>query len=182
MRIPVGGVEVIDDLALIPDMVAGRENVNAHLEKIFGQGRGDAETGRCVLSIGKHEINSVLFYESRQAILDDGSSRPAKNVTDKKNAHGKYTESSMVTRGLGGALSFCGDGSVVTVKASVLQFSGSRNFQAGSTSVFVLACCAPSHFRCTRDRCKASPQTGLLGPLHRSACVRPGRIRRAPGR
>ena len=103
MRIPVGGVEVIDDLALIPDMVAGRENVNAHLEKIFGQRRGDAETGGCVLSVGKHEINSVLFYESRQAILDDGSSRSAKNVTDKKNAHVKFTERSMVTRGLGAA-------------------------------------------------------------------------------
>jgi hypothetical protein len=112
MRIPVGGVEVVNDLALIPDMVAGRKNVNAYLEQVLGQRRGDAEAGGCVLSVGEHEINGVLFYENRQAILDDSSSRSAKNVTNKKNAHVKFTESSMVTRGRRAAfLSCCGDGS-----------------------------------------------------------------------
>jgi len=61
MRIPVRGLKVIDDLPFVPDMVAGGEDVNAHLEEIFSQRWRDAKAGRSVLPVGENEINGMLF-------------------------------------------------------------------------------------------------------------------------
>jgi hypothetical protein len=87
MRVPVGSLEEIDNLALVPDMVASSKNVNSHLEEVFSQRRREAETRGCVLPISEHEINGMLFYERWKTIFDYGSSWSAENVTNKKNAH-----------------------------------------------------------------------------------------------
>ena len=50
-------------------------------------GRRDAETGGRVLSVGENEVDGVLLHQRWKAIFDDGSPRPAENVTNKKNAH-----------------------------------------------------------------------------------------------
>ena len=68
-------------------MVAGGENVNTQFEEFLGERRGDAETGGGVLSVGQHEVDGVLLHQSGKALFDDGSSRSAENVADKKNAH-----------------------------------------------------------------------------------------------
>jgi hypothetical protein len=62
VRISIGGVKKIYDLPLIPDMVAGSKNVNAHVKEIFGQLRSDSEPSRRVFSVRKHEIDSVFFH------------------------------------------------------------------------------------------------------------------------
>src|SRR5262249_5404555 len=87
MGIPVSGGEIVDDLPLIPDMVSGGQNVDAHLEQFLGEGRSDSEASGSVLTIGKHKIDGVLFHQRRKALFDNRPSRPAEDVTNKKNAH-----------------------------------------------------------------------------------------------
>jgi len=58
--ISVGGVQVIDDLALVPDVVAGGDDVDAEFEQLFGNLRSDAEAAGGVLAVGDGEFNAVL--------------------------------------------------------------------------------------------------------------------------
>ncbi len=57
MAVFVGNIEIIDDLALVPDVIAGRDYVHSHLEQVLRESRCDAETGSRVLSVGYDEIN-----------------------------------------------------------------------------------------------------------------------------
>jgi hypothetical protein len=62
MRISIRGLKKIYDLTLIPHMVAGRKNVNAHVKEVLGKLGSDAEAGCRILSVSQHEIDGVLFH------------------------------------------------------------------------------------------------------------------------
>src|SRR5581483_3424820 len=87
--VAVGRLEVVDNLALVPDVVAGRDDLNAHFKKFFSKGGSDTETGGSVFAIGYDQIDAVLLHQPRQALADDGASRPSKDVADEENAHSK---------------------------------------------------------------------------------------------
>ena len=86
VRVRRGGLNVFDDLALVPDVVAGGDDVNAEIEQLFGDGGGDAEAAGRIFSVDD-EINRAVFDQAGQAVFDDVASRTSENVADKKNMH-----------------------------------------------------------------------------------------------
>ena len=93
MRVAVRHLEVFDDLAFIPDVIAGSHHVDAQIEELFGQRRRDAESGGSIFAVGNDEIDGVLLAQFREAIFYDRPAGAPKNVTDKKNF-----QDSMVSR------------------------------------------------------------------------------------
>jgi len=80
-------LKVIENFALIPDMVAGGDDIDIQLEQFLGQRWSNSETGGRVLSVGDDEIDGVVANDAGKPIVDDGSSRPSENVADEENAH-----------------------------------------------------------------------------------------------
>ena len=58
--VAVDHLEVVDDLALVPDVVSGGDDVDAELEEFLGQRRSDAEAGRRVFAVRDDEIDAAL--------------------------------------------------------------------------------------------------------------------------
>ena len=73
------GVEVLVDLALIPDVVAAGDDVNAAVEQLLGQARGETGTGRHVLTVRDDEIDVPVVPQLRQ---DGGHRQPARLADD----------------------------------------------------------------------------------------------------
>src|SRR5207249_7313950 len=87
--IAVGTLEVVDDLALVPDVIAGGEHIDSQLEQILRQRRGDAEAGGSVFSVGDDEVAAVLFDQLGEVLFDYGSAGAAEDIADEENAHGQ---------------------------------------------------------------------------------------------
>ena len=80
--IAVGGVHVLDDLALVPDVIAGGDDVDAEFEQLLGDLRSDAEAAGGVFAVGDGEIDAVLLLQFRQALVNDGAAgRPKMSPT-----------------------------------------------------------------------------------------------------
>src|SRR5215467_9868220 len=92
VAVPFHHLEVIDDLALIPDVVSRRDHVDVELEKLLRQRGSDPETGGGVLSVRNDQIDAALAHDPRQPFLDDGSPRPPKDVADEEYAHESPTK------------------------------------------------------------------------------------------
>jgi hypothetical protein len=80
------GVEILDDLALVPDVIPSRQNADAEFEKLFGYLRSEAEPAGGIFRVGDDEVDVVLGHDLMHTLADDGASGPAKNVTDKEKA------------------------------------------------------------------------------------------------
>ena len=78
MRITVGHLEVFDDLAFVPDVISGRHNVNAQIEKLLRQRRRDSETSRGILAVGDDEIDGVTLAIAREALTLAAAKLPIK--------------------------------------------------------------------------------------------------------
>ena len=61
MRIAVGHLKILDDLAFVPDVISGGHHVDAEIEKLFGQGGSDSESGSGIFTVGDDEIDGVLL-------------------------------------------------------------------------------------------------------------------------
>ena len=55
--------EVIVNFALIPDVIAGRQDVEAIAEQLIGQLGIDAETAGCVLDISDGDVNVLRRHD-----------------------------------------------------------------------------------------------------------------------
>jgi hypothetical protein len=86
MGVAVGHLKEVHDFALVPDVVAGSEDVNPQLEQFFRDLRGDAEPGRRILTVCNDQVDGVVSHQRRQPFFYDIAARPAKNVTNKKYA------------------------------------------------------------------------------------------------
>ena len=75
VRVAVGHLEIFDDLALVPDVVAGGHHVDAEIEKLFGQRRRNPKSRRGVFAVGDDEVSRMLFDELRQTFLDNRAGR-----------------------------------------------------------------------------------------------------------
>ena len=87
MLVAVGDLEIVDDFALVPDVIAGGDYIDAQFEQFFGERRSDAEAAGRIFAVGDHEIDGVIFHEPRQAVLDDVSPGTAENVANEENSH-----------------------------------------------------------------------------------------------
>jgi len=87
MRIAVRHLEVINDLALIPDVVSRGENVNSQVEKVFCQRTGNAKACRRVLAISDDQVDGLIFHDGREFLLHDVAARPSEDIANEENAH-----------------------------------------------------------------------------------------------
>ena len=82
-----GDGHVLEDLALVPDVIAGGDDVCAEIEELFCDGRGDAEAASGVLSVDDEEVDGVGFEYVRKVFADDVAAGGAKDIADKKDVH-----------------------------------------------------------------------------------------------
>ena len=61
-------VEVLVDLALVPDVVAAGDHVDAAAQQLLGQARGETGTGRDVLAVRDHEVDVPLMPQLRAGL------------------------------------------------------------------------------------------------------------------
>ena len=78
---------IIADLALIPDVVAGSQHIQAHAKKLLGDGWREAESASRVLRVGHREIDVVGFHDIRQMVRQHPASRGREDIPNKKNVH-----------------------------------------------------------------------------------------------
>src|SRR6266481_2072681 len=86
-RIAIGGVEIVHDLPLVPDVIAGSQYMTTKVEEFIGNGRRQSKSARGIFRIGDYQIDLVGFYDVAQVIAYDLPSRTAENVADKKYLH-----------------------------------------------------------------------------------------------
>ena len=73
------GVEVLVDLALVPDVVAAGDDVDAAAEQLLGQARGETGTRRDVLAVRDDEVDVPVVPKLGQ---DGGHRQPARFADD----------------------------------------------------------------------------------------------------
>src|SRR5208337_2321516 len=78
-------VEVVGEFALVPDMISGGEHVDAEIEKLLGDLRGEAEATGGILSVGNAEIDAVLPEQRRKLLAHNRPPWPSENISDKQN-------------------------------------------------------------------------------------------------
>src|SRR5580704_1448217 len=87
MTVALGHLKVIEDFALVPDVVAGGDHVDVQLEQLLRERGRDAETSRRVLPVGNDQVDGVIADNARQPVLDDSPSWPPENVANEENPH-----------------------------------------------------------------------------------------------
>src|SRR5579859_1513446 len=68
-------------------MVAGGQNVAAHIKEFVGDGRCKPEPARRVFGVGNHQIDLVRLHHVAQVVAYDLAPRTAEDITYKKNLH-----------------------------------------------------------------------------------------------
>ena len=80
------GLHVFDNLAFVPDMVAGSEDVGALVEELLGDPRGHAKAAGRILRVDHHQVDLPLFDQGGEVFRYDTPSGVAKDITDKQNS------------------------------------------------------------------------------------------------
>ena len=83
---PVVGLQVRVDLALVPDVVARGDHVDAGAEDRVGRGRRQAHPAGDVLAVRGDEVDPALLAQPRQHLLDGHATRLADHVADHQHA------------------------------------------------------------------------------------------------
>jgi hypothetical protein len=86
---------VFEDLAFVPDVVAGSDDVGAEVEEFLGDGGGNAEASGSVFAVDDEEIDDVGFDDVGQVFADDVAAGGAEDVADKKDIHWKSLHGGM---------------------------------------------------------------------------------------
>ena len=76
------------DLALVPDVVAAGDDIDAGGQDRLGGRGGQAHAAGHVLAVGGHEVDAALLAEARQQRLDRLAARLADHVADHQDADG----------------------------------------------------------------------------------------------
>ena len=80
-------VKVVDDLAFVPDVIAGGNDIDVEFEQFLGEGGRDAESGGGVFPVRDDQVDVSVANDSGQPVFDNGSAGTPKNVADEKNSH-----------------------------------------------------------------------------------------------
>ena len=83
---PVRGIEVRIDLALVPDVIPARDDVDAGGKDRVSQRRRQPHPTRDVLAVGGDEVDPAGGAQSRQHLLDRVATRLADQVADHQDA------------------------------------------------------------------------------------------------
>ena len=86
-------------LALVPGMVAERHGIGAGIEQLVADRLGDAEAAGGVLAVDDDAIEVPAGAEGGQVALNGLATRPADDITQKKNAHEVFSSDVATGRG-----------------------------------------------------------------------------------
>lgn len=86
--IAIGGIEVVHDFALVPDVVAGSEHVTAQIKEIFRDAGSQTEPSSGIFCIGNDEVDFMGVYEVGQMGVDNVASSAAEDVANEEDLHG----------------------------------------------------------------------------------------------
>src|SRR5437868_4016097 len=75
-------LEELDELALIPNVIAGGENFDSKSQQLGCYGRRQAETGGSIFSVGDDQIDRALLDEIGNPFGDKVTARTAEDVTN----------------------------------------------------------------------------------------------------
>jgi hypothetical protein len=78
-------LHIFDNLAFVPDMVTGSDDVRALIEKLVGDPRSYPEPPGCVFGVHHHQVHPPLLDQGAQVLAYNTPSSVAKYVTDKEN-------------------------------------------------------------------------------------------------
>jgi hypothetical protein len=67
-------------------MIAGSEDVGAHVEELVGDAGGEAEPAGGVFSIDDHEVDRAAGDDVAEVLADDAAARAAEDIADKEYA------------------------------------------------------------------------------------------------
>src|ERR1051325_9405270 len=76
-----------DDFLLIPEVVAGRDDIDAAGEDFLGGLDGNPGTAGSIFTIGNHQTETVLLPQFRNEFLDRAPARLPDDVGDKEHFH-----------------------------------------------------------------------------------------------
>ena len=76
------GVQVVDQLALVPDVVAGGQHVRAQIEELFGDLRRQAKAAGGVFRIDDGQLDVVRLAQVADVLAHDPAPRAAEDVAD----------------------------------------------------------------------------------------------------
>ena len=76
--------QIGNDGALVPDMIAGSEQIDLGIQEILGDLGCDAESGRRVLDIGNAEVYAIFLDQAVKFFLNQSSARFAEYVADER--------------------------------------------------------------------------------------------------
>ena len=82
---PVAAFEVLGKIALVENMVAAGDEVDAGGEHLVGGLRGQAETARCVFAVSDAGVDVMLLAKQRDATLQRFATRGTDDVPDYQN-------------------------------------------------------------------------------------------------
>ncbi len=91
------GVEIVDQVALVPHVVAGGEHVGAHVEDLLGELRGQAEASGGIFGVDDGEVDRVRLADVADVLADDFASRAAEDVADKEDVQKQLLASSIMS-------------------------------------------------------------------------------------
>ena len=78
-------LHIFDNLAFVPDMVTGRDDVRALVEELVGDPRSYPEPPGRVLGVYHHQVDAPLLDQRAQVLAYNTPPSLAKYVTDKEN-------------------------------------------------------------------------------------------------
>src|SRR5207249_2802951 len=79
--------DVVERLALVPDVIARRHDVDAPLEQLIADLPRDAESRGRVLGVRDDEIDLVMLHDRGQSVPHEIASGPPHDVADEEELH-----------------------------------------------------------------------------------------------
>src|SRR6185437_5242366 len=85
--IAVHRVEVLYDLSLVPNMIAGGQHLASQVEELIGDRRCKAETSGGILRIGDDQIDLMAFHHVLQVVAHNPASCAAEYIANEEDFH-----------------------------------------------------------------------------------------------
>ncbi len=82
-----GDVDVLEDLFLVPDVIAGGDDVRAEVEELFSDGGCEAEAAGGVFAVDDEEIDGVGLKQVGQMLVHYVPAGGPENIAYKQNLH-----------------------------------------------------------------------------------------------
>jgi hypothetical protein len=84
-------LHILNDFALIPDMIAGGKHVGALVEKFVGNAWSYAEAAGGIFGVDHDQVDPPVLDQGFEVFVNDTPSGLAKDITDKKDTQRRFS-------------------------------------------------------------------------------------------